>query len=423
MTKAKRCVAMAILAALIATMGCGKPLPGPDDNGTEESPAVIQETDVPKENGLGSAPAEEGPAFDVVRAMGVGWNLGNTLDCIDNQKLGIAKATTSTTPEIYYETSWGNTVTTAENLAAVAKAGFGAVRVPVTFSDHMDEGFNIRTEWLLRVEQVVKYVLDNDIYCIINVHHDTGHGSWPWLKADSSNIARLERQFRKVWQQIATHFAEYGDKLLFEGFNEILDTQDNWSGSDSASYDAVNRLNQVFVDTVRGAGGNNANRFLVVKTYAASVEADVLDAFVLPKDSAEGRLIVGVHYYGTAAFVMNQSQISWMDAYDDWGLVRDGQPVEMVLRQLNSRFVEKGTPVIVGEFGAQNKGNTADRARYAAHYVATAKKYGIACFWWDTGGQFENAGLVNSSALLDRAGNRWFFPEIVDSLMAASQSN
>jgi len=419
--KARRCAALAAFAVMLAAAGCTETLIGPDENENDNPPAVIQESDVPMENGLASAHTETAPAFDIVRAMGVGWNLGNTLDSIDNQKWGISKEITFTTPERYYETCWGNPVTTAENIAAVAKAGFGAIRVPVTFSDHMDEDFKIRREWLLRVEQVVKYVLENDMYCIINIHHDTGHGSWPWLKADSGNLAKLERQLRTVWLQIAAHFADYGDKLIFESFNEILDIQDRWSGSDSASYTAVNRLNQVFVDAVRSTGHNNANRFLIVKTYAASTEEDALDAFALPKDSVADRLIVGVHYYGTVAFVMHQSQVGWTEAYTDWSPVRDGRPVEKALKQLNGRFVEKGIPVIVSEFGAQNKGNTADRAKYAAHYVITAKQFGIACFWWDTGGQAENADSVDSTTLLDRAGNKWYFPEIVDAMVKAAK--
>jgi len=420
MKKARRCAALTALVVLLAAVGCTETLLEPDENENAYPPAVIQESEVPMENGLASALAENGPAFDIVRAMGVGWNLGNTLDSIDNQKLGITKEITFTTPERYYETCWGNPITTAENIAAVAKAGFGAIRVPVTYSDHMDEDFKIRREWLLRVEQVVKYVLDNDIYCIINLHHDTGHGTWPWLRADPGNIAKLERQLKTVWLQIATHFADYGDKLLFESFNEIMDTQDRWSGSDSASYNAVNRLNQAFVDTVRSTGRGNANRFLIVKTYAASAEEDVLDAFVLPKDNVADRLIIGVHYYGAVAFVMRQNQVGWTEVYNDWSLIRDGRPVEKTLRQLNSRFVEKGIPVIVSEIGAQNKGNTADRARYAAHYVETAKQFGIACFWWDTGGPSKDADTVDSTTLFDRAGNKWYFPEIVDAMVKAA---
>jgi len=359
-------------------------------------------------------------AFELVKDMKIGWCLGNTLDSIDNKKIGILNNADVITPEEHYETYWGNPVTTVEMINAVADAGFGAIRIPVTYTDHMDEGFTIREEWLLRVEQIVKYAFDNDLYCIINIHHDTGHGSWPWLKADPDNLPQLEERLRTVWTQIAGHFREYGEKLLFESFNEILDMEDRWGGADIKAYYAVNWLNQAFVDAVRKTGGNNANRFLIVKTYAAGVAADLINAFVLPADSAEDRLIAGVHYYGTLPFAWKQSQVSWTDAYSDWDRLRDGNPVEAVMKRLNDSFIEKGIPVIIGEFGAQNKNNENDRAEYAAHYVETAKQYGITCFWWDDGGQFDNAEAVGNFALLDRINVRWFFPEINSALIDAS---
>ena len=361
--------------------------------------------------------AAELSAFDVVKAMGVGWSLGSTLDSINNKKSGILSELKKSTPEEFYETYWGNPVTTAAMIDTVAKAGFGAIRVPVTYTDHMDENFVIRQAWLDRVAQVVDYVLDNDIYCIIDIHHDTGSGSWPWLKADAANSEKLEKQFATVWKQIAEHFKDYNNKLIFEAFNEILDLNNNWVKSDKAAYGVVNRLNQVFVDTVRGTGGGNADRFLIVKSYSASIDTNALDSFVIPKDSAAGKLIFSFHWYGAHEFILTQEQAKWTTVYTDWDHKRDGRPVEIMLERLSARKI--GIPIIIGEFGAQNKGNTADRVQYAAHFVKTARKYGIACFWWDNGGQFSNADEVNNYALLDRFGNKWFFPEIVEAMVKA----
>jgi len=360
-------------------------------------------------------------AFEAVAAMGVGWNLGNSLDCIDNRKRGILSELKDITPEEFYETYWGNPVTTKAMIDTVAQAGFGAVRIPVTYADHMDEQFVIRAEWLNRVEEVVNYVLDNSLYCVINLHHDTGHGSWPWLKADPDNLAALERRLNDVWTQIAGHFIGYGDKLIFESFNEILDTQDRWSGTDTSAYYIVNRLNQTFVDAVRATGGANTRRLLIVKPYAASADAEALDAFIIPDDTAEGKLIFAAHYYGPMLFTWRQESVNWATVYDDWRPDRDGQPVEDFIDRLNESFISKGIPVIVGEFGAKNKNNTAARVNYAAHYVSAAKKYGIACFWWDDGGQFDNADEVNSHALLDRINNRWYFPQIAEALVKAAR--
>jgi len=365
-----------------------------------------------------SIEAAEKDAFDIVDSMRVGWNLGNTLDSIDNRGRGIRGGLQEgVTPEEHYETYWGNPITTREMIDAAAEAGFGAIRIPVTYTDHMDENFQIRPEWLLRVEQIVSYVLDTGAYCIINIHHDTGSGSWPWLRADPDNIDELCERFGAVWIQIAEHFRDYDDKLVFESFNEILDTQSRWGGASNEAYLAVNKFNQVFVDTVRATGGNNAKRFLIVKTYASGVDEDILEAFVLPADSMERRLIVSVHTYAPHAFTWTQDKASWTQTHPDWEQVRDGALVEDIISRLSTTFVQRGIPVIVGEFGAMNKNNTVDRVNYARHFIETAKKYGITCFWWDDGGIFENADLVSGFALLDRYRVQWFFPEIAETLV------
>jgi len=405
-----------IITMLVSASCAASPSPGyipEDDTPKAATPGVTGATETTTATAV-----DEPSAFDVIKAMGVGWNLGNTLDTINNKKSGIIGQLQKSTPEEFYETYWGNPITTAAMIDAVANAGFGAIRIPVTYTDHMDENFVIRRAWLERVEQVVKYVLDNDIYCIIDIHHDTGWGNWPWLRADAGNIEYLEKQFATVWKQIAEHFKYYDKKLIFESFNEILDRNSNWVKSDKAAYGVVNRLNQVFVDTVRGTGGDNADRFLIIKSYSASIDEDVLDSFVIPRDSAPGRLIFSFHWYGAHEFILNQDQAKWTTVYSDWDPQRDGRPLELMLEKLSSRNI--GIPIIIGEFGAQNKGNTDDRILYATHFVRTARKYGISCFWWDNGGQFSNAGEVSNYALFDRFGNKWFFPEIVEAMVKAA---
>jgi len=409
----KKGIILIIIAMLVSTSCAASHGQGyiPEDGTPKAAKPEIKEAE--------GAAAAETDAFAAVKAMGVGWNLGSALDSIDGKKRGINSELKKSTPEVFYETYWGNPVTTAAMIDAVAKAGFGAVRVPVTYSDHMDENFVIRQAWLDRVEQVVKYVLDNDIYCIIDIHHDTGSGSWPWLKADSGNTEYLEKQFAAVWKQIAEHFKGYGNKLVFEAFNEILDLNNNWVKSDKAAYGVVNRLNQVFVDTVRGTGGGNAGRFLIIKSYSASIDDEVMDSFVIPRDSAEGKLIFSFHWYGAHEFILNQDQAKWTTVYSDWDQQRDGRPAELMMERLSARNL--GIPIIIGEFGAQNKGNTADRILYATHFVKTARKHGISCFWWDNGGQYSNADEVKNYALFDRFGNKWFFPEIAEAMVKAAR--
>ena len=401
-------VSTIFLAAIYTCFFSNKKIP--DSEIAEETESGKSDNDISQ-----STSSEQLSAFEAVNAMSIGWNLGNTLDSIDNQKRGVSGEFNEKTPEEFYETYWGNPITTAAMINKIVQAGFGAIRIPVTYADHMDDNFQIRPEWLERVKQVVDYVLDNDVYCIINIHHDTGSGTWPWLNADADNIGVLGKQFESVWKQIAEYFKEYDDKLLFESFNEILDRDSNWSKSDRTSYSAVNQLNQIFVDTVRSIGGNNSDRLLVIKSYSASVDKDVLNSFSLPMDSVKGRLIFSFHYYGTQEFILNQEQAEWADTYANWDYGKDGKPVELTMMRVRAQFPD--IPVIIGEFGAQSKGNTADRVMYATHFIETARKYGITCFWWDTGGWFENADAVDNYALFDRYRNQWFFPEIVEAMV------
>jgi len=415
-------ILLAVCTLLVSLSGC---LSGAGDAETSaDTPPAASDPHSPDMSPAGAEDtgANTRSAFDVAGEIGAGWNLGNALDCIDNKKRGLISELDGVTPEEFYETYWGNPVTTADMIDTVAKSGFGAIRVPVTYADHMDEDYRISPDWLDRVRQIVNYVLDNDIYCIINLHHDTGSGTWPWLRADPSSAGQMERNLRTVWLQIAEYFREYGDKLLFESFNEILDAESRWGGASNAAYDVVNSLNQVFVDTVRGTGGNNSDRYLIVKTYAAGAASDILDAFVLPEDSADGHLLVGIHYYGVRLFFSRQENVNRTETYSDWDYQRDGKPVEDFFERINRRFIEKNIPVIVCEFGAQNKGNTADRTGYAGHYAEAAMKYGIACLWWDDGGRAGNADAVTGYAIFDRAQNRWYFPDIAEAMISSAKA-
>lgn len=324
--------------------------------------------------------------------------LGGTLNIVVKiNEYPMPKIITSVTKETYYETLWGNPVTTKAMIDMVKQAGFGVVRIPVTYYNHMDAQGNIDAAWLERVSQVVQYVLDNDMYCIINMHHDTGdHG---WIRADLSTIDATGTKLETAWTQIAGYFKEYNDKLIFEGFNEVLNTMNQWSWAGQDAYTAANRLNQIFVDTVRNTGGNNSERCLIVNSYAASFEEEVLSHFELPQDTIDNRLVIGVHYYGS-----QQAGIS------------------AVLNRLNTKFVSKGIPVIIGEFATDFKMEESKRVASASYYVATAKKYNITCLWWDDGNYDIKVGAKCYYSILDKCALKWYHPAIAQAIVAASKT-
>lgn len=328
----------------------------------------------------------------------VGWNLGNTLDAAG-------------TRDIMSETSWGNPLTTEEMMLAVRDAGFNAVRIPVTWGNHMDEDHNIDADWTARVKQVVDYAYNNGLYVILNTHHES------WIKPYESSREAAAEIMKAVWAQIAEVFKEYGEHLIFEGMNEprMVGTEFEWNGGSDEGHAVVNFLNRVFVDTVRASGGNNARRFLMVSPYAASDTRTALAALELPDDSVD-RLIVSVHTYTPNSFAqntaINRSITCESDKWraDDEACTRD---IELLAKNLDELFISKGTAVIVGEFGAVSKNNEEYRAEWVRYYLTKFKKLGIPCFIWDNGA-FDVGEIFG---LLDRHSCTWKFPRLMAGIM------
>ena len=301
--------------------------------------------------------------------MVIGWNLGNTFDAFNGKAGQLRNDGLST------ETCWGNPKTTKEIMDAVKGCGFNVIRIPVTWYNHMDPNtYEIDSEWLDRVHEVVDFTLDDNTYVIINSHHDTGTDGW--LHASNNNIDQKKAIFQAMWTQVATSFADYDDNLLFEGFNEILDDNNDWSNPSFESLDVVNELNQLFVDTVRSTGKGNANRVLLVNTYCAGTNKSMLNRFEIPTDTVEGALCAEVHaycpYYYTATEAPDVTTWSEND-------------VKSVFQATKLAFQLKKTPVIIGEFGVVDKNNLDNRLEYFDYYVSTAKENGLKCIIWDNG--------------------------------------
>ena len=340
-------------------------------------------------------------SFTTVQDMKAGWNLGNSLDCSGN----FAKIC----PPEDVETSWGNPITTKELIKAVKDGGFNTVRVPVTWKSHFDPNdHTIYENWLTRVTEVVDYVIEADMYCIINVHHDTGGDGW--LRATTESWDNYSKQYEAIWKQLAEHFKDYDNRLLFEGFNEILDENNSWNTTDEESYAALNSFNQLFVDTVRATGGNNSERNLIVCTYACNCQEPNLQNFLIPKDSAENHIIMENHIYDPGWFTAQAGKTPERD----WGTDEDKAEIDTLFERINKYASGWNVPVIIGEFGAQDmRGNEENRAVYTEYFVSAAKKYGITCIYWDDGG---------SMKIIDRNTYEWTCPNVRDAIINASKT-
>ena len=364
-------------------------------------------------------------AADAVRRMGAGWNLGNSLDANsgDDSHMWI-EAYSARTNETY-ETAWGQPVTTRALFHMFKEAGFNAIRIPVTWYPHMGTiqlqwenedwhwdksawtGYEVDPGWMARVKEVVDYVIDEGMYCILNVHHDTGAASTAWLVAGEPEFEAAKPRYQALWQQIAETFKDYDARLLFESYNEMLDPYDSWcfaSFATPARYDAdvaasayrgINQYAKLFVETVRASGGNNALRNLVINTYGAcsgdgtwnSHLTDPLAQLELPE--APGHLAVEVHSYWEA------------DKFD-----AQKADIDRLFNNLDQHIVRRlGVPAIIGEWGG---GNVSDEvaARFAGYFSQKAHDAGIAAFMW--------MGLSDGE---DRAVPKWTMPLTKDAIL------
>lgn len=379
--------------------------------GCSNSNLIVDESDVNQANSSQSRTDDNSDyetAAAAVANMKIGWNLGNTLESNSNEVDGWIEKYTDRSPKAY-ETAWGQPQATQALIHMFKKIGFNAIRVPVTWWPHLDKDTLINEAWMNRVEEVVNYVLSEGMYCILNVHHDTGDSPSCWLKADLPNFSSLNAKYVKIWQQIAARFNKYGDHLLFESYNEMLDVNKSWNyPTVSTAYSAVNKYAQSFVSTVRATGGNNAKRNLIVNTYCAGNGGNwgdcnkVLSLFVLPTDIVQNHIAVEVHSY---------NPWNWDKDHKKW-TTTNANDISQMMSRLNTYFVSKGTPVIIGEFAATNVDTSAvdqaEGAKYAKCVVSEAKKYQIATFYW--------MGLVDGP---DRTLLKWTEPKIVDGITSA----
>ncbi len=362
-----------------------------NDGSVPANAGINTEQDKNTDNKTNKNSSEGMSAAEIVKDMKIGWNLGNTLDCYN------------VTWEVSdFETAWGNPRTTKAMIDTVKKAGFNAVRIPVSWNEHMN-GNKIDGDWLNRVNEVVDYVIDNDMYAIINVHHD----DYTWLNPSKADEAAVKAKLVSIWEQLSDRFKDYDQHLLFEGMNEprIIGGQDEWTGGTAEEREVINHLFQAFVDTVRKSGGNNSSRALIITSHAASIEADAVNDIVVPDDD---RIIVSIHYYSPWDFAGGENGKS------DWGSDSEKKELDKGFDFLKSKFIDKGVPVIIGEFGATNKNNDSVRASYMEYYVKSAKSRGITCFIWDN-------GTKDEFGLLDRNSLTWYFKNVVDAAVKGAK--
>jgi aryl-phospho-beta-D-glucosidase BglC (GH1 family) len=300
------------------------------------------------------------------------------------------------------ETGWGNPKITQALVNAYKSAGFDAVRLPCAWDSYADKATaRISDAWLERVRTVVQYCMNADLYVVLNIHWD---GGWLEKHVDAADKDAVGARQRAFWQQIATRLRDFDERLMFASANEP-------DASTAAGADILLNYHQIFIDAVRATGGRNACRTLIIQAPQTNIDKAVALWTHAPADPAADRMMLEVHYYDPSQFTIITSDQSWGRMFYYWGkgnhsTIEPGRNatwgeedyVDRQMRKLKTAFVDKGVPVIVGEFGAYRKTGPLDMAKHNASVVAwngyvarQALANGASPFYWDTGGLIDRA--------------------------------
>lgn len=375
----------------------GKTTEKPGDSYTDSTVNPISNptanpTDIP-----GTDDSITNPAFQMLQKMGIGINLGNTMESVGNWF--------DQTVVSNFETAWGSPIITKEMIVGMHKAGFETIRVPVAWSNIMsDDGeYIIDESYINRVDQIIGWALEENMYVIINDHYDGG-----WWGQFGSEEYRDEawKHYESIWTQLSSHYKDYSEHLIFESANEELGDRLNDAIDDNGKYDEqngkkgrltkdqcydiTNEINQKFVDIVRASGGNNATRFLLIAGYNTDINNTCDSRYHMPTDTIEDHLMISIHCYSPATYCIAEDPANSWGYKDKWGSEEEKNALRNELEKMKLRFTDKGIPVIIGEYGVANM--TVDGKPVRKHnrmlYFEEVCKYaldnGMCPVLWDT---------------------------------------
>jgi len=356
-------------------------------------------------------------AVDYVKGLGLAINIGNNLDAWDG------------------ETSWGNPAITRAYILKLKEFGFKTIRLPITWAANMGDapGYIINAAYMTRVKTIVDWIIAEDMYCIINVHHD-GHGtdSRVWIQDASKNYPdnaanadAVNNRLAVVWTQIAGQFKNYSNLLIFEGMNEIGfdDIWNRYGGADNPdtlarkteAYRILKMLNQTFVDTVRSTGSHNLYRFLLIPGYWTDIQATCDSFFAMPSDTANDKLMISVHYYTPWRFAGQATG----NVTATWGSTSQVNELNNLFNMMKTNFIDKGIPVILGEYNVIRSRDETERVKWLTAVTQKCIDLGINPVLWCNGGHF---GVNQTHSGVTTDSNSRFFHDMGDTLREGSNS-
>lgn len=359
-------------------------------------------------------------AVALAAKMKLGWNAGNTMEALGS------------------ETAWGNPMISKELVDLVKKSGFNAIRIPCAWNQYMANSSTAKIDkvWLNRVKEVVQYCVERDMYVVLNIHWDGG-----WLENNCTPEKQAENNAKQkaFWEQIATHLRDFDEHLIFAGTNEP-------NAKDAVQMAVLNSYHQTFIDAVRLTGGKNAYRVLVIQGPNTDIEATNKLMLTLPIDKVPNRMMAEVHFYTPWNFTGMGKDESWGKMFYYWGKPNlsttdiernptwgQEETVDKLFKSMKTQFVDKGIPVIIGEYGTgprrHLKGDTltrhlASRAYFLMYVTKQAIANGLIPFYWDSGGAENHKGGMETytgSGLFNRTESKIFDKQALDAIIEGSK--
>ncbi len=374
----RQCSALLALALSSLAPACITPPQAPNTGSAKSNAALAP---------LAAKVSSDLEAWAAAEQMGPGINIGNTLD--------------NTTK---WETGWGNPPITEGYVRALAALGFRTVRLPVAWDTYAVDG-RIQPEKLARVAEVVDWIIKAGMFCVVDIHWDGG-----WI--DSSNKEHFadtfatfspaaEKKYRAYWTQISTFFAGRNQQLLFEALNE--ETKFDNAGTPQHAYATLTHVNQLFIDTVRSTGGNNAKRLLVVTGYATDITKTSSLDYLLPRDTLPHRLFISVHYYTPWPFVGMTEDASWGKMAATWGSASDVAELNRLFDMMADFCARNDTPAFIGEFGVTPKKEAESRVLWLSAVGKAASTRKMVPVLWETGADISRSAPYAASPALQEA--------------------
>ena len=352
---------------------------------------VYDNTDMNTDN-----PVSNQSATTIKDNMGLAWNLGNSLDVVDETGKVNEKAI--------------NAKTTKKLIQAAKTAGFNTIKIPVTFLDLIGTDGTVNDVYMERIQDVVDYAYDMGMYSIVSLHGDgmSGFEDLHWLDIDApeEEFNQILNKYGALWTDIAQAFTGYDQKVLFQSANELMNAAHDYNAAPTQSeYANINAINQTFVNAVRNAGGaNNADRVLILVGYNSNIDYTIA-GFKKPTDSTADRLILSVNYYTPSDFTLgNDGGSTAVTTWDENGAYGKSY-MDSQFAKITNFANGLGMPVMIGEYGPQLKsdtdGNNLDQITnydYWLNYYASL--HGIATAYWDNG-----ETDIGGTAIFDRTNN------------------